>query len=62
MQIIQVPEAKEMVEAYRNGNITLDELQEELELCWDKQICKGAKTPIAERPSLSITAILGRDG
>jgi len=62
MQIIQVPQAKKMVEAYRNGNITLDGLREELEWCWDKKIYKGVETPIAERTGLSITAILGRDG
>ena len=62
MQIIQVPATKKMVEAYRNGNITLDGLREELEWCCDKKIYNGAKPPIPERTGLPITAILGRDG
>jgi hypothetical protein len=35
MQILQVPEARKMVKAYRDGYITVKELREDLEWYWD---------------------------
>jgi hypothetical protein len=49
MQILQVPEARKMVEAYQDGFITVKELSEQMKWYWGKKICKGTKTPIMER-------------
>jgi hypothetical protein len=57
MQILQVPEARKMVKAYRDGYITFEELREDLELYWDKKIYKGTKTPILERTGTPMHAI-----
>jgi hypothetical protein len=45
MQILQVPDAKKMVNSYLDGYITVKELRKELEWYWDKKIYKGTKTP-----------------
>jgi hypothetical protein len=57
MQILQVPEARKMVKAYRDGYITIGELMEELECYWDKKIYKGTKTAILERTGAPMNEI-----
>ena len=43
MQILQVPEAKNIVEAYQDGFITVKELRQQLEWYWSRMIHKGTK-------------------
>ena len=38
MEILQVPKARKLAEAYNDGQITLREFSENLEWCWDKRI------------------------
>jgi hypothetical protein len=49
MQILQVPDGKEIVKAYKDGYITLNELKEQMECHWDRKIYKGTKAPVIER-------------
>jgi hypothetical protein len=61
MKILEVPEARKMVEAYQDGYITIEELMEDLECYWDKKIYKGAKTPILNRKGVLMDAIEERE-
>jgi len=49
MEILQVPKARKLAEAYHDGSITLREFMEELEWCWDMKIYRGTKAPVVER-------------
>jgi hypothetical protein len=46
MQILQVPEARNIVEAYEGGFITVKELREQLEWYWIRTLHKGTKKSI----------------
>jgi len=43
MEIFQMPESRQMIEAYHKGHITIRELMEELEWCWDKRIYNATR-------------------
>jgi hypothetical protein len=55
MQILQ------MLGADQDGDITVEELREELAFYWDKRIYKGTKTPVVERKTVPMTVILQED-
>jgi hypothetical protein len=61
MEILQVPKARKLAEAYHDGSITLREFMEELESCWGKKTYKGAKTPVVERKGVPMPPILMQD-
>ena len=43
MAIFQMPESRQMIEAYHKGRITLRELIGELEWYWDKRIYNATR-------------------
>jgi len=43
MEILQVPKARKLAEAYNDGQITLREFSENLEWCWDKRIYNATR-------------------
>jgi len=55
MESFQLPESKKMVEAYRDGHITLRELMEELEWYCDRKIYRRTRAPAMERASDPMT-------
>jgi len=61
MEILQVPKARKLAEAYHGGSITLREFMEELEWCWEMKIYRGTKAPVVERPGVLMLPILTQD-
>ena len=61
MEVLQVPKARKLSEAYHDGRITVRESMEELDWCWDKKLYKGAREPIVELTSGPMTAVLKQD-
>jgi hypothetical protein len=62
MQILQVPEAKNILEAYEDGFITVRELREELEWYWDREIHNKTDRPIVVRTGDPMTEISNEEG
>jgi hypothetical protein len=60
MEILQVPKARKLAEAYHDGSITLRKFMEQLEWCWDMKIHRGTKAPVVERGSIP-SGILNRN-
>ena len=56
MEILQVPKARKLAEAYNDGQITLREFLENLEWCWDMKIYNETKARSVERPSVPMTS------
>ena len=52
MEILQVPKARKLAEAYHDGSITLRQFMEQLEWCWDMKIHRGTKAPVVERGAI----------
>jgi len=61
MEILQVPKARKLAEAYHEGQITLREFLENLEWCWDMRIYRGTKAPVVERKGVPMPPILTQD-
>lgn len=61
MEILQVPKARRLAEAYQDGQITLREFLENLEWCWDMRIYRGTKAPVVEREGVLMPPILKQD-
>jgi hypothetical protein len=57
MKILQVSEARKMVQAYQDGHITIEELMEDLECYWDKKIYQWTKTSIPNKEGVLMNAI-----
>jgi Ca2+-binding EF-hand superfamily protein len=55
MEIFQI------VDTHQDGNITVEELREEIALYWDRKIYRGTKPYLMERRDLATTAILEKD-
>jgi|WetSurMetagenome_2_1015567.scaffolds.fasta_scaffold310254_2 hypothetical protein len=62
MEILRVPKARKLAEAYHDGSITLREFMEELEWCWDMKIYRGTKTPVVVRKDVPMPPILTQAG
>jgi len=60
MEILQVPKARKLAEAYHDGRITLRQFMEQLEWCWERKIHRGTKAPVVERGSIP-SGILNRN-
>jgi len=61
MEILQVPKARKLAEAYHEGQITLREFLENLEWCWGMRIYRGTKAPVVERKGVPMPPILTQD-
>ncbi len=61
MKILQVPEAKKIVQSYLDGYITVKELREELEQFWNMKTHKGTKAPVVEWKVSSVPLTLNQD-
>jgi len=61
MEILQVPKARKLAEAYHDGSITLREFMEELEWCWDKKLYRGTRARIAELRVFEVSPIPKQD-
>ena len=61
MQILEMPEFRKLVEAYRDGFLSFSELKEELEGCWDMKIYGGTKAPVMGKPGVPMLPILTQD-
>jgi hypothetical protein len=61
MEILQVPKARKLAEAYQDGHVTLREFMEELEWCWAKTIYRGTKAPVVERKGVPMPPIMTQD-
>jgi hypothetical protein len=62
MEILQVPKARKLADAYNDGQITLSEFMEKLEQCWDMKIYRRTKAPSVERTSGPMTSFLSEIG
>jgi hypothetical protein len=61
MEILRVPKARRLAEAYHDGSITLSEFMEELEWCWDMKICRGTRAPDVEKRGAPMPPFLTQD-
>ena len=61
MEILQVPKARKLAEAYNDGQITLREFWENLEWCWDMKIYRGTKAAAVQRTAVPMPQILTQD-
>ena len=61
MKILQVPEAKEIVQSYLDGYITVKELREEFEKYWNMKTHKGTKAPVVEWKVFSVPLTVKQD-
>ena len=61
MEILQVPKARKLAAAYNDGQLTLTEFMDELELCWDMKIHRGTKALIVERNGVPMPPIITQD-
>jgi hypothetical protein len=61
MEILQVPKARKLAAAYNDGQITLTEFMDNLELCWELEIYRGTKAPVVEKSGVPMPPILTQD-
>jgi hypothetical protein len=61
LKILQVPEAKKIVQSYLDGYIRVKELRAEIEQYWNMKTHRGTKGPVVEWKVFSVPLTLNQD-